>query len=127
MIFIEKGDFYLGHRIKDGNGNIIQQNGPEFEPDDNGSSVIVGKLDSETRKQVGEADIFGDFNAAGYLKKVLELLTPGRTINIPNFKELFVSASKDNVDMCDYCEGLHCDNCIVSEWKESLEVMKNDL
>lgn len=118
MIFIEKGNFYLGHCTKDGKGNIIEQNGPKFEPDDNGGSVIVGKLDSETREQVGEADIFGDFNATGYLKKVLELLAPKRVIDIPNFKGIFVSASKDNVDLCDYCEELHCDNCIVSEWKE---------
>lgn len=124
MIFIEKGDFYLGHRTKDGNGNIIQQNGPKFEPDDNGSSVIVGKLDSETRKQVGEADIFGDFNATGYLTKILELLQPKRTVNIPDFKEMFSSAFNDNVDMCDYCEGLHCDNCIVSEWKEECDNKK---
>lgn len=113
MIFLEKGDFYLADMTIDGN-----ENGPKFEPNDNGSSVIVGMLDSETKKQVGKADIFGDFNATGYLKKVLQLLAPERAINIPNFKELFVSASKDNVDMCDYCEGLHCDNCIVCEWKE---------
>lgn len=86
MIFIEKGDFYLGHSTKDGNGNIIQQNGPEFEPDDNGSSVIVGKLDSETRKQVGKPDVFTDFNAKGYLTKILELLSAKKILIFPNLK-----------------------------------------
>lgn len=111
MIFLEKGDFRF-------------ENGPKFELNDNGGSVIVGKLDSETREQVGEADIFGDFNAIGYLTKILEFLQPKRTVNIPNFKEMFSSAFNDNVDMCDYCEGLHYDNCIVSEWKEECDNKK---
>lgn len=86
MIFLEKGNFYLGCRMADNNGNVTEQTEPKFVSDDSGNCVIVGVLDSETKEQVGKADIFGDFNATGYLKKVLELLAPERTIDIPNFK-----------------------------------------
>lgn len=123
MIFIEKGDFYLGHRIIDDNGNLIQYR-PKFKPNNNGDCVVVGMLDPKTREQVGESDVFTDFNAKGYLTKILELLSPEKNINIPKFKDIpdfkkiFASAySNDKVNMCKYCDELHCDNCIVTDWK----------
>ena len=79
------------------------------------------QLDSETKEQVGKADIFGDFNATGYLKKVLELLAPERTIDIPNFKRIFAAAFNDDVNLCDYCNEFQCNNCIVSKWKEECQ------
>jgi hypothetical protein len=121
MIFLEKGNLYLGHRIFDNNGNVIEQTEPKFESDDSGTCVIVGVLDSKTKKQVGKADIFGDFNATGYLKKVLELLAPERTIDIPNFKRIFAAAFNDDVNLCDYCNEFQCNNCIVSKWKEECQ------
>ena len=106
MIFLEKGNLYLGHRIFDNNGNVIEQTEPKFESDDSGTCVIVGVLDS---------------NATGYLKKVLELLAPERTIDIPNFKRIFAAAFNDDVNLCDYCNEFQCNNCIVSKWKEECQ------
>lgn len=75
MIFIEKGNFYLGYRTIDDNGNLIQYR-PKFKPNNNGNCVVVGMLDPKTKEQVGEPDVFTDFNAKGYLTKILELLSP---------------------------------------------------
>ena len=121
MIFLEKGNFYLGRGIFDNNGNVIEQTEPKFVSDDSGTCIIVGVLDSETKKQVGKADVFGDFNATGYLKKVLELLAPERTIDIPNFKRIFAAAFNDDINICDYCNEFQCNNCIVSKWKEECQ------
>lgn len=71
MIFLEKGNLYLGCGIVDNNGHVTEQTEPKFESDDSGTCVIVGVLDSKTKEQVGKADIFGDFNATGYLKRFL--------------------------------------------------------
>ena len=35
------------------------------------------------------------------------------------FKKIFASAySNDKVNMCEHCDQLHCDNCIVTDWKK---------
>jgi len=117
MIFLATGNCYLGRTDRDKNGKIIKEIPPHFEFDDNGSSVIIGKLNPDTMEQIGDADIFGDFNVAGYLKKALKLLNPQRDIDIPNFKKIIRSLSYDYIDICDNCFEMHCDNCIVSECK----------
>lgn len=59
--------------------------------------------------------------ATGYLEKVLKLLAPERTIDIPNFKRIFAAAFNDDVNLCDYCNEFQCNNCIVSKWKEECQ------
>ena len=53
MIFLEKGNFYLGRGIVDNNGNVTEQTEPKFVSDDSGNCVIVGVLDSKTNEQGG--------------------------------------------------------------------------
>lgn len=124
MIFLATGNCYLGRKDIDKDGKIIKEIPPHFENDDNGSCVVIGKLNPDTMEQIGDADIFGDFNASGYLNKTLKLLNPQRDIDIPNFKAIVRSMLHDNIDVCDNCFEMNCKNCIVSEWKQ--EVMRNE-
>lgn len=52
MIFLEKGNFYLGCRMADNNGNVTEQTEPKFVSDDSGTCIIVGVLDSEQRNRL---------------------------------------------------------------------------
>lgn len=121
MIFLATGNCYLGRKDIDKYGKIIKEIPPRFENDDNGSCVVIGKLNPDTMEQIGVADIFGDFNASGYLNKALKLLNPQRDIDIPNFKAIVCSMLHDNIDICDNCFEMNCKNCIVSEWKREAE------
>lgn len=118
MIFLCTGDYHLGRIEKDIDGNVIKETSPHFEENDKGGCVIVGRLNPETKEQIDSADIFGNYKASAYLKKTLELLQPNRSVDIPNFKEIFLSAFNDGFDICDYCKDFQCANCIIEEWKE---------
>lgn len=120
MVFIATGNYYLGRVNRDKNDNIIQTP-PHFEHCDDGGSVIVGKLNPDTMEQIGNADLFGNYQASAYISKALALLKPNRTIDIPKFKQIICSAFLDGVDFCDYCFDINCSNCIVSEWKKEVE------
>jgi hypothetical protein len=61
--------------------------------------------------------IFGDWDAANYLAKVVELIRPNRQINIPDLEALIRAAYKDGFDLCQYCPDCNCRDCIVNEWK----------
>ncbi len=50
-----------------------------------------------------------------------ELIEPKRQTNIPNFGKIISRAYKDGFDVCQYCDGLQCQNCIVDEWKNETE------
>lgn len=121
MIFLATGNCYLGRTDRNAKGKIIKEIPPRFENDDNGSCVVIGKLNPDIMEQIGDADIFGDFNASGYLNKALKLLNPQRDIDIPNFKAIVCSLLHDNIDICDNCFEMNCKNCIVSEWKREAE------
>lgn len=121
MIFLTTGNYTLGCTTRDKDSNIIKQTQPKFEPDDKGGCVIVGKLNPDTMEQIGSADIFGNYNATAYLKKALDLLSPNRAVDVPNFKEMYLNAFLDGQDFCDYCQDCQCNNCIIAEWKEEVE------
>ncbi len=99
--------------------SVDNKEGATFEVNENGSAVVVGKIDTDTMKPVGKMTVFGDWQAAQYLETILKELNPKRKINIPNFKEMILRANKDNCDICDYCTDFDCRDCIVYEWKES--------
>lgn len=109
-LFIAKGNCRLSMNNKEG---------ATFEVDENGSTVGFGKIDTDTMKIVGKMTVFGDWQAAQYLERILKELNPKRKINIPHFKEMILKANKDNCDICDYCDDLDCRDCIVYEWKVS--------
>lgn len=123
MIFIAKGVCHLGRVEKDKDGNVTEEIPPYFEEKPDGSSVVVGIINSETKEQEGDADIFGDWDAAQYLTKVLQLIAPKRPVNIPNFKEIVRNAYNDGTDICEHCsrDFIFCRDCIVEEWKNETE------
>ena len=124
MIFLGTGHCHLGCTERDKDGNITKEEPAHFEFAEGGPCVAIGTVDLESRT-VDDAftitDIFGDWDAAGYLARVLEQLKPARPVNIPDFAAIIQAAIKDGVNICDYCQGLNCRDCAVTEWKENEE------
>lgn len=124
IIFLAKGTCTMGSTTRDKDGSIIESTPAQFTYDDKGGCVVIGKMDPETMKPAEPVDtVYGDWDAASYLAKALELLKPGRRVNIPNFKEMVQNLWKaERVDICDHCQDYHnCRDCIVNEWKEEAE------
>ncbi len=121
-ILIEKGNFTMAevHTNPDGGKETVSAGG--WKPDENGGCVIVCAVDTEDKnKQAGDAAIFGDWQAAEYLGRVLELLKPARAVNVPDFKAIFKAARIDGMDMCLYCQSLECPDCYMNpeNWEEA--------
>ena len=124
IVYLMKGTAHLGRTTRDKDGNIIEHTPAQFTTDNAGGSVAVGLLNPETLIPAGPASgIYGDWDAAGYLAAALELLKPGRKINIPDFKAIIQAAYREDGNdlVCDYCQSPNCCDCIVKEWKEELE------
>lgn len=121
IIFLGTGHCHLGRTDKDKDGNIVKETKARFEFADDGPCVAIGTVDPNTEMLHTITDIFGDWDAVGYLARVLELLKPARPVNIPDFAAIIQAAIKDGVNICDYCQGLNCPDCAVEEWKENAE------
>ena len=123
MIFLATGHAHLGMNKRDKEGNITESVPSHFEFAADGSCVAVGELDPKTMEVKGNADLFGDWDAAGYLKEAMDRLKPSRPVNIPDFRAIIQKAyTEDGNDLvCDYCTGINCRDCIVKEWKEEVE------
>jgi hypothetical protein len=121
MIFLATGTCQLGVIRRDKDGHIVEESMAQFIEDDIGGSVAVGEIDPQT-KEVKEStvSIYGDWQAADYLREVLEHINPRRAINIPDFKAIIQAAYREDGCslVCDYCKGLNCMDCIVKEWLE---------
>ena len=122
-ILLVKGNTYLGHTTRDADGNIVEHSEPRFEPDPNGSCVGVAPFDVEKMDVTEPLLPYGDYDAAGYLGKVFEMLAPVRPANIPDFKKLVQAGMKDRDEdfLCEYCNSFNCRDCIVQEWKFELK------
>lgn len=123
VIFLAKGICTLGRTQTDKDGNVIASTPAQFAINDAGGSVAVGLLDPETMQPAEPVTgIFGDYDAAGYLGAVMELLKPARRINIPDLKAIVQAAYlEDGNDLlCDYCKSMNCPNCIIREWKDEV-------
>ena len=120
MIFLAVGNAYMGLSAHDADGNITKTTPPRWENDPAGGCVIVGKLDPETMEQDGPASVYGDYMAAQYLTHALELLKPGRPLNIPDLKSIVQKATRagEGDFICEHCDGINCRDCIITEWKE---------
>ena len=80
--------------------------------------MAMGLLDPETMEPKEDSvEFFGDWDAAHYLARVLELLHPNRQINVPDLPAMVRAACKDGMDICHYCHDCNCRDCIVNEWK----------
>lgn len=125
MIFLAKGTCTLGRVSRDKDGNIIEQTPAKFEAGQDGGCIAVGILNDETMDQVGQAELFGDFDPWGYLSHALKLLAPTRSGNIPDFEGIFknLHAARENCE-CDflpyYCRP-DCRDCIVRAWMDEME------
>lgn len=120
-IYLATGHAIMGRTDRDKDGNVIKEIPAKFEFADDGGCVAIGPLDPETGIPQTISNLFGDWDAAGYMAMVLELLKPTRPVNIPDFASIIQAAIKDGVDVCDYCQGLNCSECAVQEWKENAE------
>ncbi len=118
MVFLAKGHAKLGVNKIDKDGNITEAQPATFTVAADGPCVVVGTLDSETMKQRGDISIYGDWDAAGYLKEALELLAPNRQHNIPNIEQIVKALTADGIDVCDYCQDGKCYECALRDFKE---------
>lgn len=119
-IFLAKGTAMMGMTTRDAQGNVIHTP-PHFKTGEHGGCIAIGELDMETGMIMEPIEsIYGDYDAAGYLAKILELLKPDRPINIPDIKGIVLALGRDNVDFCDYCEdsGYKCRDCIIPQWRD---------
>lgn len=124
FIFLGTGHCHLGRFDKDKDGNIKETSPAHFEFADGGGCVAIGTVDPDAQNVQDiftVTDIFGDYDAAGYLTRAMEHLKPARPVNIPDFAAIVQAAIKDGVNICDYCQGLNCRDCAVEEWKENAE------
>jgi len=123
-VFLIKGTCTLGRSKIDKDGNVVESTPAQFTTDDAGGSVAVGLLDPKTMQPIGPVSgIFGDWDAAGYMKEALKLLRPNRTVNIPDLKAIVQTAYQEDGNdlLCDYCKSINCHSCIIKEWKDELE------
>lgn len=119
LVFVGIGNACLGAIRKDAAGNIVSQTEPHWEPDPGGGCVAIGRMNPETMEpERDNVDFFGDWDAAAWLGRVLELVHPNRHINVPDLPSIIKKAAEDGVDVCEYCQTCNCQDCAVKMWKE---------
>ena len=117
IICIGKGTTTLGTSKTNQAGAITERTAAKWEPDPQGGSVCLWQANPNTMEPMGAAEVFGDWQAAEYLGRVLELLNPGRGIDVPKLPQMIRRAMADGVNICDYCGDFNCRDCIVNDWK----------
>ena len=120
------GDVSLGFAKRDKNGDIVETKSANWSYSPDGGSVAVGKLDPDTLTPIEPASFFGNWDAAGYLSRALDLLNPSRAINVPNIKAIVGAAIEDGDEdfICQYCQGVNCVDCTIDEWKREFQLYK---
>lgn len=124
-LFIGRGDCRLGMTRTDAEGNVVERTGAKWEPNAEGGCVAICDMDPDKMEQTGAAEVYGDWDAAHFLARVLEKLGPGRPVNIPDFQAILKTAmdnGQGKLYFCDFCErfGDACRDCIVTEWLEDI-------
>ena len=125
-LFMAVGTCTLGQREVDKDGNVIKETRAKFEPDPKGGCVIVGriKFTGDGMEQDGTADVFGDWDAAGYLRKALEIIKPSRRHNIPDFegivKAMVAGRFEKDCPFFEQCSSAYCRDCVVNQWIEEV-------
>lgn len=117
VIGIGVGDATMGGRTIGADGKVISETPARWTENPAGGCVAIWPMNPETMKPDGAAEIFGDWQAAEYLARVLDLIHPNRQINVPNLEAMIRKATKDGFNICDYCPDFNCRDCIVNEWK----------
>lgn len=117
VIGIGVGDATLGGRTIGADGQVIRETPARWTENPAGGCVCIWPMNPETMKPDGAAEIFGDWQAAEYLARVVQLIHPNRKINVPDLEAMIRRATKDGFNICDYCPDCNCRDCIVNEWK----------
>ena len=85
VIGIGVGTAKMGRICRDKDGNITEQSTARWDVDPDGGSVAIWPMDPEKMEPSGPAEVYGDWDAAAYLRRVVELIHPNRQIMIqPN-------------------------------------------
>ena len=122
LFFMGRGDAILGRVERDASGKETKRINAHWEHNQEGGSVAIGTLDPETMQPIGPAAVFGDWDAAAYLARVLALLGPGRHINIPDMAAIIKGAIREGFEPCEYCTARgDCPDCVVTVWREEIE------
>ncbi len=124
IVFLAKGTCTMGLTRIDKDGHIVESSPAQFVGDDAGGSIAVGLMDSQTNEiKEDTVSIYGDWQAADYLREVLDHIKPKRALNIPDFKKIIQAAYREDGCslVCDYCSSLNCMDCIVKEWMEEMK------
>ena len=124
-IFIGRGDSRLGMTRIDKNGKVTEQTRAKWEPNPEGGCVAICDVDPEKMEPISAVEVYGDWDAAHFLARVLEKLGAGRPANIPDFRAILEGAMVDGASknfFCEYCGryGYDCRDCIVTEWLEDM-------
>ena len=117
LIGIGVGTAHMGSITTGPHNEVLSVTPARWEMDPAGGCVAIWPLNPETMEPDGPAEIFGDWDAAGYLARALELLKPTRQINVPDLEAMIRAAHKDGFDVCNYCPDFRCNDCIVNRWK----------
>lgn len=145
-IYLSVGNVTIGTTKTDKDGKVISKTKPQFEEDPDGACIVVGKAKFGKIDPCGQdilvpdknVDVYGNWQAAEYLKCAVELLQPSRPINIPNFRAIVREAVRQGVDICECCDpGANqkdgdiwhtpfCGDCIAREWIEEQEERTHD-
>ena len=119
IISIGVGTAHMGRKQVDKDGNVVKETPARWEVDPEGGSVAIIPLNAETMERDGPLELYGDWDAARYLARAVELIHPNRQINVPDLEAMIRAAAKDGLDICEYCPDQYmCRDCIVKEWKE---------
>lgn len=120
VVCIGIGDAVMGCRTLGPNGEVIKETKAHWDHNPEGGAVAIWTTDGETDEPEASLEVYGDWDAAHYLARVLELLHPRRQINVPDLKGMILAADRDGYGLCDYCQrcGYDCRDCIITEWKE---------
>ena len=103
VIGIGVGTAKMGRICRDKDGNITEQSTTRWDADPAGGSVAIWPMDPEKMEPSGPAEVYGDWDAAAYLRRVVELIHPNRQINIPDLEAMIRAAAKAGEDICIYC------------------------
>lgn len=78
VIGIGVGTAKMGRICRDKDGNITEQSTARWDADPAGGSVAIWPMDPEKMEPSGPAEVYGDWDAAAYLRRVVELIHPNR-------------------------------------------------
>ena len=87
-VFIGRGDCHLGRIKTDAEGNVVEKTSAKWEPNNVGVCVAICDMDPDKMEPTGPAEVFGDWDAAHFLARIMEKLGPGRSVNVPDFRAM---------------------------------------